>query len=206
MHPNHVFRGTPEAQALRFARRRAFGTLALSADPAPLLAHVPFLLSEAGAEADLHLVRSNPICRALGDGRTARLSVTGPDAYISPDWYEMDDQVPTWNYIAVQLTGRLVPLPVDELPALLARQSKVFETRLAPKRAWTMDKMTEDTQTRMMRMILPFRLQIEDVQSTWKLGQNKPDAARTAAAEQVEGGFGSDLAELARLMVDPSAE
>ena len=177
--------------------------VAISTDTAPLLAHVPFLLDADGARADLHLVRSNPICRALGTGLAARLDVVGPDGYISPDWYGLDDQVPTWNYVAVALVGRLVPLPPDDLPDLLARQSAAYEARLAPKPPWTMDKMSGDTRKRFLRMILPYRLEIDDMQSTWKLGQNKPEAARQAASAGLRAGFGSELEALQTLMADP---
>ncbi|MFD1344648.1 FMN-binding negative transcriptional regulator [Litorisediminicola beolgyonensis] len=204
MHPNPSFRGTDHAASLAFVRNRGFGVLAVSSDAgAPMLSHVPFLLSEDGAAADLHLVRSNPICRTLGEGRAATLAVLGPDGYVSPDWYGVEDQVPTWNYVAVHLTGRLLPRPADEIDALLVRQSADFEARLAPKRPWTMDKMTEETRARFLRMILPVRLEIASLESTWKLNQNKPDAVRHAATERVEDGFGQELAALAALMRTP---
>ncbi|MFW2541009.1 FMN-binding negative transcriptional regulator [Primorskyibacter sp. 2E107] len=199
MHPNPTFRQTDTEDALAFARSRAFGTLAVNGDPIPHTAHIPFLLAPDGQSADLHLTRSNPICKSTGP---AALTVTGPDGYISPDWYGIDDQVPTWNYIAIRLTGRLEALPTDTLPGLLARQSAFFEERLAPKPAWTMDKMTKDTTQRFLRMILPFRLHIDAVQSTVKLGQNKTPDVRKAAADRLETGFGSDLPTLARLMRD----
>lgn len=139
---------------------------------------MPFLLSEDGSHAELHLVRSNPISRAARDGLPARLAVSGADGYVSPDWYDLGpDQVPTWNYVAVHLTGRLVPQPQETLEPLLAAQSAFFEARL-PKAPWTMEKMAQEAKAKLLRMILPFRLEIEQVDSTWKLGQNKPDAAR----------------------------
>ncbi|WP_418594744.1 FMN-binding negative transcriptional regulator [Ponticoccus sp. (in: a-proteobacteria)] len=202
MHPNPTFRKADSALALKIARERAFGMLCVSAEPVPLLAHVPFLLSEDGAGVDLHLVRSNPICRATGP---ARLAVTGPDGYVSPDWYGIADQVPTWNYTAVHLSGRLEALPADRLPEMLARQSAFFEARLLPKPPWTMDKMSTEVTARFLRMILPFRLHVEDVQSTVKLGQNKDAAVRLAAADRLETGFGSDLGALAALMKEPPA-
>ena len=205
MHPNPIYRRTEASLSLDFARRRGFGVLAVSTDAAPAMAHVPFLLSEDGTGADLHLVRSNPICRLASGAVAARLDVMGPDGYVSPDWYGIDDQVPTWNYVAVSLTGRLAPLPPETLPDLLARQSAAYEARLAPKPAWTMDKMTDDTRARFLRMILPFRLVIEDMQSTWKLGQNKPDAVRRNAAARLTEGFGAELAALSSLMADPPA-
>ncbi|MDA5556828.1 FMN-binding negative transcriptional regulator [Shimia sp. MMG029] len=208
MHPNPAFRGTATEKNLAFARERGFGTLALSAaDGAPLLSHVPFLVSEAGDYADLHLVRSNPMVRAAKSAVPARLAVTGPDSYVSPDWYGVADQVPTWNYVAVHLTGQVEPLASEALPDLLDRLSAKFEAELAPKPLWTRDKMSEGAFERMLRMILPFRLHIEDVQGTWKLGQNKPTEVRHAAASQMTAyGFGSESRELAALMQSPFAD
>lgn len=198
MHPNPTYRDKSESDMRAFAAERSFGTLAVNADPAPLLSHIPFVLS--GESAELHLVRSNPIAR-LGPV-PAVLSVTGPDAYISPDWYGIDDQVPTWNYIAVHLRGRLEPLPPTDLAGVLERLPDTMERRLLPKPVWTMAKMDPQARDRMMRQILPFRLVIEDIQGTWKLGQNKPSNVRHRAADNVETGFGSELSELAAAMRD----
>lgn len=203
MHPNPIYRTADAARNLAFARDRGFGALAVS-DPqggAPLLSHIPFVLSEDGAMAELHLVRSNPIARALRSPLPARLAVSGPDSYISPDWYGMEDQVPTWNYVAVHLTGRLELCPQGELRGFLDRLSAQFEARLAPKPEWRADKLDPDALARLMRMIVPARLHIEATDGTWKLAQNKPEAARLAAADGVaETGIGAECAALADLM------
>jgi len=207
MHPNPAFRAAPEARALGFARARGFGTLAVNGEQGPLMAHVPFLLADDGASADLHLVRSNPIAR-LGAVQAA-IAVMGPDAYVSPDWYGVDDQVPTWNYVAVHLRGTLDPLPHEAMRDMLDRQSAAYERRLAPKPPWNAAKMTPDVLTRMMRQILPFRLRIDDVRSTFKLGQNKPDPVRRAAADHIAGsGIGAETVVLSEMMrnADPDPE
>ena len=198
MHPNPAFRGAETARALAFARARGFGTLAVNGAAGPEMAHVPFLLDAAGDGADLHLVRSNPIAR-IG-AAPGVIAVAGPDGYVSPDWYGVPDQVPTWNYVAVHLRGRLEPLPPETMRDMLDRQSAAYEVRLAPKPPWTTAKMTPEVLERMMRQILPFRFRIEDVQSTFKASQNKPNAVRLAAAERVAEGLGSELAAMARLM------
>ncbi|AXT27808.1 FMN-binding negative transcriptional regulator [Ruegeria sp. AD91A] len=200
MHPNPAYRAEDKARHIEFARDRAFGVLAISGDGAPLISHVPFLLSEDGAVADLHLVRSNPIVRVLQGPKEVRIAVQGPDGYISPDWYGVADQVPTWNYVAVHLTGTLELRPQDELRELLDRQSAFYEKRLLPKAPWVTGKMSDDALARMMRMIVPCRMQVEDIQGTWKLGQNKPDDVRIAAADQVASGFGNETGQLAALM------
>ena len=197
MHPNPAFRGEPAERNLAFLRDRAFGTLAINAERGPLVSHVPYLLSEDAASIDLHLVRSNPILRNLP--AQAVLAVTGPDGYVSPDWYGVPDQVPTWNYVAVHVRGRLEALAQDRMRDMLDRQSADYERRL-DKRPWTADKMDPDVLGRLMRAIVPCRLHVESVDGTWKLSQNKPDAVRLGAAGRVESGLGHELGALARLM------
>jgi transcriptional regulator len=205
MHPNPAYRQTPRDANLTFARERGFGILTLNG-PAeqnlgPLAAHVPFVIDEAGATLDLHLVRSNPVARALETPQPALLAVSGPDAYISPDWYAMDHQVPTWNYVAVHLRGTLRLLPHEHMREQLDRLSAHFEDRLRPKPPWLTTKMPDEALDRMMRQIVPARMDLAQVDGTWKLNQNKPDAARLAAADSVAGSpVGGDPAAIARMM------
>lgn len=202
MHPNPAFRGRAAAANLDFARLRGFGALTASGPDGPLVAHVPFVLSGTRETLGAHLVRSNPLWRALDAGDApAVMIVSGPDAYISPDWYDLPDQVPTWNYVAVHLRGRLRRLGDDLLQPHLSALSAEFEARLGPKTPWTLDKMGEEPLARMMRMIAPVELVIEDVQGTWKLGQNKPEAARKGAAAALSGdGTLGDAARIALMM------
>jgi transcriptional regulator len=191
MHPNPAFRQTPTADSLAFARARGFGLLMLNGETGPLVAHVPFLLDADGQSAELHLSRGNPICRAALPG-PAVIAVSGPDAYVSPDWYgpqdQVPDQVPTWNYVAVHLRGVLEPLPPQALRPHIDALSAEHEVRIAGKRPWTSAKMTEGAIERMMRMILPFRLRIDSVEGTWKLNQNKDAALRAGVVAALEGG------------------
>ncbi|MCY1128753.1 FMN-binding negative transcriptional regulator [Frigidibacter sp. RF13] len=201
MHPNPIYRSTPEMKALAFAAERGFGTLMVNGPDGPLAAHVPFVLSEDSKTAEMHLVRSNPVARALAAPAPALLSIMGPDSYVSSDWYGLADQVPTWNYLGVHLRGRLELLPQEALRPHLDRLSAEFERRLLPKKPWTADKMPDEVLDRLMRMIVPCRLVITDVQSTWKLGQNKPADARNRAADQMATvGIGQETAALAKLM------
>ncbi|WP_283639210.1 FMN-binding negative transcriptional regulator [Marinovum algicola] len=202
MHPNPAFRREDAARNLAFARARGFGVLAMSGGSgAPLLSHVPFLLNAEGTEADLHLVRSNPIARACTGAMAGRIAVSGPDSYISPDWYKLADQVPTWSYVAVHLTGELRPLPPEALWDLLDRLTAKFEEQLLPKPPWTSGKMSAGVMDKMMRMIRPYRFEVTGVDGTWKLSQNKPGPVRARAAEGVAAyGQGQELALLAALM------
>ena len=204
MHPNPAFRQTPRDRNLAFARSRGFGILSVNGPDGPLAAHVPFLLNDDASLADLHLARSNPIART-GLPAPALLAVSGPDAYVSPDWYGphdlVPDQVPTWNYVAVHLRGVLEPLPEDTLRPHVDALSAEHEGRIAGKKPWTSAKMTEGAMPRMMRMILPFRFRVVSVEGTWKLNQNKPADVRGRAADALANGNAA-AQDIARLMRD----
>ncbi|MDH3265274.1 MAG: FMN-binding negative transcriptional regulator [Paracoccaceae bacterium] len=201
MHPNPIYRQAAPEENLAFATDRGFGTLTVNGPDGPLASHIPFVLDPGGGSAELHLVRSNPIARSLGAPAPALLAVIGPDGYVSPDWYELEDQVPTWNYVAVHLRGRLTRLPQEALRGQLDRLSAKFEGRIAGKAPWLVGKVQAEALERLMRMIVPCRFDILSVDGTWKLAQNKPEAARLGAAEGLAAaGIGAETAALAALM------
>lgn len=185
MHPNPAFRQTPQDIALAFAAERGFGMLTANGPAGPLAAHVPFVIRDGAAL--IHLARSNPLARATLPTQ-ALLAVQGPDSYISPDWYGPEpDQVPTWNYVAVHLRGKFETLPPETLRPMLDDLTEAFEARLAPKKPWTADKVSAEAMARLMRMILPFRLVIEGIDSTFKLNQPKTAAQRAGAIAGLSG-------------------
>ena len=208
MHPNPVHRQVAPGHNLAFARGRGFGVLAVGSGEggAPLLSHIPFIVTDDGAAVHAHLVRSNPIARLLAAGaRPAVVAASGPDGYVSPDWYGPEpDQVPTWNYVAVHLRGILRLRPEETLHPHLDALSERFEHELRPKRPWRTSKVAPDRLASLMRAIVPIELAVESVDGTWKLNRNKTDEARLRAAEHVAAeGFGQEIARLAEAMRAP---
>ncbi len=205
MHPNPVFRHADRARCIAFARARGFGMLTMAGEDGPLASHIPFVMNAEGARLFAHIVRSNPIWRALRAGPAkALLAVSGPDGYISPDWYGRPELVPTWNYVAVHLRGELRLRDEAEMRAHLDELSENFETRLLPKTPWTADKMDPETLARLMRTIAPVEMSVDTADGTWKLGQNREEPARLAAAEALSvSEIGAGTAALAALMRKP---
>jgi len=204
MHPNVSFRKINRQKNIDFARERSFGILAVNSDSCPRMAHIPFLLSNDGNHLEAHLVRSNPLLKLINDGVAAVIAVSGPDSYVSPDWYGIDNQVPTWNYVSIHLQGHLIILPANKLPDHLERLSDNFETRLTPKPVWKKEKMEPNVLNKMLRMIVPVQMAINQIEGTWKLGQNKPDEVRSAGAEEMSrNGIGLEFGQLAGMMKNP---
>jgi transcriptional regulator len=206
MYPNTLFRSADEQQNLAFAEARGFGMLTINGDEGLLAAHVPFCICDDGARIELHLSRANPILKQVGESIQCLLAVTGPDGYVSPDWYELDNnQVPTWNYVAVHIRGALKLLPPEDLPGVVERLSAQFEERLSPKTPWAPSKMDANVYARMQRSILPLEISVEAIDATWKLSQNKPEAARQRVSSALRGStVGAQLSDLSRYVDEHS--
>ena len=196
MHPNTSFRWEDHAALRAFATDIGFGVLFAATPDGPRAAHLPFVFLDDDRIA-FHIARSNAITRHL-PGAEALLVVNGADAYVSPDWYGMADQVPTWNYQAVEYQGRITPLEREALVAQVDALSDSREARLAPKPVWTRGKMSDGLFEKMLRGIVGFELRISDVRGTSKLGQNKPKAARRGLADALDAQGKAEMAALTR--------
>lgn len=185
MHPNPAFRWEDRDAMRALVSELGFGTLFAATPDGPRVAHVPVVWLDDDT-LGLHLARGNGIARHL-DGAAAVFSALGPDGYISPDWYRLDaNQVPTWNYVAVELEGTMRRMEHGDLVAQSDQLSAGQEARLEPKEPWTRGKMDAKIFDKMTTAIVGFRLEIAAWRGTLKLGQNKPDAARLAAADGAE--------------------
>ena len=193
MHPNRAFQWTDEAEMLAFIDEVSFATICVDG---PALVHAPLMVA-APDRLLFHVSRGNPALARL-EGARAVASVLGPDCYISPDWYESADQVPTWNYLALEAEGALRRLDHTELPDMLDRLTRLHEERLAPKRAWTRDKMSPGRFEGLVKAIVGFELKIEALRGTRKLGQHKSAGDRRRVADALEALGRTDAAELMR--------
>jgi len=176
------------AASLAFAEGRGFATVCAFDGNKPIASLLPFYLDYADdgtARAAFHLARHNPMV-ALADGTSSwLLAISGADAYVSPDRYASPDQVPTWLYQAVHLTGMVRKLSDDELAVQLDTLSAKFEDRLAPKPPWTSSKMTAGRLEAMKKAIVGLVMTVEQVEGSFKLNQHKSDADHVAIASML---------------------
>ena len=170
-------------------RARVFATLALAHEGRVHFAYAPVVLTGDGkGTIRFHLAKANEMA-ALADGARLLVSFVGPDAYISPDWYETTGLVPTWNYIAVEGSGIAKKLSRDEMLLLLDDLSAQEEEKLRPKTPWTMAKVPEQRREGLLNAIVGFSLPFETLEGKFKLGQDKKpeDFARVIAALEARG-------------------
>ena len=181
------------AASLAFAQARGFGTVCAWEGDRPIASSLPFYLAFADdgtPQMAFHVARQNPLLK-LADGTSSWLmAVTGADAYVSADWYVSPDQVPTWLYQAVHLTGTVRRLADHELGPHLDALSAKFENWLAPKPPWMSSKVTAGRLAAMKQAIVGLVMTVDEIEGSFKLNQHKSDvdyvAVATALARQPE--------------------
>lgn len=194
MHPNSAFRWNDDAAVLAAAADIGFAHIFAATAGGPMVAHAP-VVPGVGRALRFHLARANRLAGHL-EGAHALLSVAGAHGYISPGWYaESVNQVPTWNYVAIEVEGVVRALDEDALVAQLDTLAARHEPRVAPDKPWTRDKMDEAVFRKMLSAIRCFELQIDAVRATVKLGQNKRAADRAGAIAGLRRSANALLAE-----------
>jgi transcriptional regulator len=190
-----------EQRALEFAGRRGFGMIVAADEHGPRASHVPFVLGERDGQVivQIHFTAKNPLV-ALADGtRRFLLIVAGDDAYISNDWYSSRDNVSTWLYEAVHLSGVAHLRELDENrghgDALLAAS----EARL-PKQPWDLAQMEPGKRESMLAAIRVVDLVVDTVEGQAKLNQHKSDADHVAIADRLARSEETGHRRLARKM------
>jgi transcriptional regulator len=201
MYVNPAFK-TEDADAWDFVASRGFGAVVAVDAETPAAAHVPLYVTPRDSKPaiEFHLARANPLHTVIAKAPRVLVIVSGPDAYISPDWYVAEDQVPTWNYIAAHITGTASPMAAEEAHAHVEAMSLAFEERLRPKKPWSTSKMTERRRAMMLAAIVPIRVEVERIACAHKLSQNKIAADRMETARMLEWRGGADERGIAEAM------
>lgn len=180
MHPNPLFRQEDHDACRKLVNDIAFGMVFLATPDGPRVAHSPLLWS-GGDRLRFHLSRGNALTHHLA-GATALVTVNGPDGYISPRWYSDRKTVPTWDYVALELEGRVSALTEPELDAFLYDLIDLHETRLGGS-PWRASEAGEALWKQQLTGIRGFELQVETWRPTFKLSQKRTVEERKMIAQ-----------------------
>jgi len=196
MHPNPAFRHEDRALLESLVDQIGFGMVFAATPDGPRVAHAPLAYTGDGA-LHFHLSRGNALARHL-DGMSVLVVVNGPDAYVSPRWYADREQVPTWNYLSLELEGRVRRMDADGLRGHLDTIVDRQETLVEGGERWSLDEMPDAKFSGLAKGIFGFEMEVQAWRPTFKLSQNKPAEERTLVADALDAQGARALAHLMR--------
>ena len=166
------YRNSNLDEVRQFLEDNAFGILISKGNPYPLATHIPLELDTDEQGNDIlvgHLAKANPHWKSFESQPDVLAIFNGPHSYISSSWYK-DEEVPTWNYIAVHIKGKLQILTEDELLSILHKLVDKYEKD--SDNPIRLDDLSAKTM-RQVNGIVGFKIAIDEIHAAYKLSQGR---------------------------------
>lgn len=172
----------------RFVDDHPLATLVVVRDGRLEAHHLPVLRLgplAAGSRLIAHAARANPLWRLAEPGVEALLVFSGAAAYVSPSYYpgkaEHGRVVPTYNYAAVHVHGRLT-CSHDELAKREAVERLTAHLEGTRAEPWAVADAPTDYVAAMLRGIVALEVTVHSVEARFKASQNKSLADQRGVA------------------------
>lgn len=171
-----AFELTDINEAVNFMQRYSFATLINVNNKVPVATHLPFVIKRNGDQVILssHIAKPNQQAQDLVQG-TSLVIFTEPHAYIAPQHYIKELNVPTWNYIAVHAYGNAVVVNNEE-QQLQALEEMITAYDTEYLKQW--EKLPMDYKLKLSKGIVVFDILVTDLQGKKKLSQNRSEIDR----------------------------
>lgn len=179
------FKSEDDQEVFELMDRHPFATVITVVDGKPFVSHLPITPKKIGDKIELigHLARANPHWRSFVNSQ-ATVLFHGPQTYITPKWYAEDD-VPTWNYSTVHVTG-----PVDLIESTEGIVECLKELTTHIERHWPSGweffipgDLTGDV---LSKSIVGFKIKADEINFKKKLSQNRSPADRAGVLKGLE--------------------
>jgi transcriptional regulator len=167
--PSH-FKNANIDEVKDFIRQNGFGILVSHTGEKLWGTHIPFELSGDSTFLEGHLSKGNQQWKNFKTNDEVMVIFTGPHTYVSSSWYDHEN-VPTWNYIAVHVYGRIKLIEGDELYASLKNLIDRYEAHSS--HPVSMETMSEEYVRKSISGLVGFKIEITSIEGAYKLSQNR---------------------------------
>lgn len=179
-----IYKNNNPEEIRSFLKANAFGILVTHKDGKSLATHIPLELATKDNGDEIlhaHISKANEQVSHLENGVEVLCIFNGPHSYVSSSWYDFEE-VPTWNYIAVQVRGTIKILDPAGLEASVKSLMDKYEG--AQKNPIDMDQLSTST-LRQLNGIIGFEVVINSIEAAYRLSQNRDSKNHAAVVERL---------------------
>ena len=155
-----------------FIINNSFGILINHIEDKPWATHIPLELDKDSNGKDIlygHIAKANPQWKYFNEGNEVLCIFNGPHSYVSSSWYK-EEEVPTWNYIAVHIYGKL---KIQDEQALMASLNKLVDKHeRQSENPISLNNLSKNT-LRQVKGVVGFEIEIKEIQASYKLSQGR---------------------------------
>lgn len=180
--PDH-FKLEDKSEILSFIKEYSFATIINVKDNFPSATHLPFIIKEENKELYLisHFAKANEQWKEITLNKSL-VVFSEPHAYISPKNYDSVKNVPTWNYVSVQIygDGEIVSTE-EETIEILKETILTYESDYLPQ--W--ESLPATFKNNMIKGIVAFKIKVTDIQAKKKASQNRSETEKEKIVEKL---------------------
>ncbi len=172
MYIPHHYKNENLSEVKDFLKKHSFGLLINQTNGKPWATHIPLELDvdEKGNDVLVsHISKANPQWKNFEKEPQVLCVFNGPNSYVSSSWYK-EEEVPTWNYIAVHIYGNIKVLPEEAVLASLHKLVDKYEQN--SKNPLSLKNLSKGTM-RQIKGIVGFQISIEEIHAAYKLSQGR---------------------------------
>ena len=180
-----IYKNENQSEIIRFIEENSFAILINQSNNKINATHIPLFIDESNENQLIlsgHISKLNPQCENFAENGTVLAIFSGAHSYISSSWYDYEE-VPTWNYLAVHVQGKIEILNEEQkllhLENLVNKYEKNSENPIS----------TKSLSEKIMRQangILAFNIIIENIDAVKKLSQNKSENNKKSIISHLE--------------------
>lgn len=191
------YQETDQNKLIDFMQSHNFALLASAQDSNVRATHLPFIVEKRENKVYLvsHIAKANPQWKQFAN--ELLVVFQGPHGYVSPSHYEKEQNVPTWNYIAVHAYGKA---SIIEEPG---RVIQVLEKMILSYEAGYYQQwkgLPDVYKSNMIKGIVAFEIEVLRLEGKYKLSQNKTSNEQNAIAQTFANSGNPLQEELAKEM------
>jgi transcriptional regulator len=169
------FKEQDQQVILEFIHKHPFAFLCgCNEESKPVATQIPVFIEERNGKLFLtgHMMKQTDHHKAFVHNPNVLVVFTGDHSYVSATWYSDPHQASTWNYMSVHVKGKLQFLDEQGLIEVLKKTTLHFEGH--NKHSTTVfDNLPEEYRNRLMKAIVAFEVQVEEIDNVFKLSQNR---------------------------------
>ncbi len=180
--PKH-FQNTNTTELIAFIKAHGFGILISQSEGNILASHIPIEISDDGSKLAGHIARGNQQWKNFSDDHEVLAIFQGAHSYISSSWYNHEN-VPTWNYIAIHVYGRIQIIEGEKLHLSLKNLVDKYEKNVA--NPVSVEKLSAEYIKKAMVGIVGFEITISKIEASYKLSQNRDQESFKNIIQELE--------------------
>lgn len=173
-----------QQKVIAFMKENAFALITGIGENYPVATQIPLAVKIIDNKMffEGHLMRKTDHHLAFEKNNNVMVIFTGPHCFVSASWYTNPSVGSTWNYMTVQAKGKITF--TDEAGTLKTVKA-VSDKYEGTAGAGAFDNLPEEYIDHMVKAIVGFSIEVESIENTFKLSQNRDAGSQKNIIEQL---------------------